>query len=128
MSVSTERPTLKAFIAGLDRAMSAQAMYEAALRAEYKTTLSSVYATRTVLGIAKARGKYERKTAPKPPVAGAEFTPPSDEAILAHLIVKMGFERASRVFERVMVSVDRLDLDGPAARSQVADSPPAAEE
>lgn len=107
--------TLKAHIQRLDPNLSAAAMLASAQQAGFETTISSVYATRTALGIAKARGKYERK-GPGAPSNAASSNPsdiviPSDETILANLIVKVGLDRARAVFERVEHLSERMTLD-----------------
>lgn len=77
-------------------------MHEAATLNGYETTLAAVRSARTVLGIAKSRKHYERKSARRTtPSPVADFTPPSDQAILEHLILKMGVDQALCVFARV---------------------------
>jgi hypothetical protein len=107
MKTDSPARSLKAFVADLDRALSAREMHAAARRAGYATTMAAIHTARTVLGVAKSRSNHERKTAPKqslPPIS--TFKPPSDEAILEHLIVKVGLDRAQRVFDRVASLVD----------------------
>lgn len=77
-------------------------MHEAATRNGYETTIAAVRSARTVLGIASSRKHYERKRAQRTtsPIL-SEFTPPSDQAILEHLILKIGVDQALCVFARV---------------------------
>lgn len=89
MENTGEPRTLRAFISRLDRLLSARAMHEAATLNGYETTLAAVRSARTVLGIAKSRKHYERKSGRRTtPSPVADFTPPSDQAILEHLILK----------------------------------------
>lgn len=108
---ATTRGPLRSFLHTLDPNLSARAMLAAASRAGYTTTISSIYAARTALGVAKSRNNHERKTAPKQALPLSVFNPPSDEAILEHLIVKMGLDEARKVFDRVMRLAECVELD-----------------
>jgi hypothetical protein len=100
---------LRSFIAGLDAGLSAQEMLQRAWSAGYRTTIASIHSARTALGIAKPRSKFERRTEiPDVPAQPSELVIPSDEAILEHLIVKVGLDAAQRVFERVADRIDRI--------------------
>ena len=107
------RSTLKSHIARLDPSLSAREMLASAQRSGYATTISSIYAARTALGIAKARGQYERKT-PRVALDDTSSAPttdiemPSDETIFAGLIVRIGLDRARTVLARVEHQLQEL--------------------
>lgn len=111
-TIAPARPsTLRASVSTLDRNLRAREMHKAATQAGYHTTMAAIYSARTSLGLAKPRYRHERKSRPQPaPPEPQAFVPPSDEAILKHLILKMGLERAYQVFADVERLATELDL------------------